>query len=250
MSELSTIQNDMAALTAMPTERLRAELAHGLTLTAITLTKLGMVWAELERRGEDLSDLRVGIARTLPLIAGGRLAAEAVVAFAGRPMILRALEGVPLDMQRRLADGEPVPIYLPGETAPKSLPLARIPAAAITRVIADGIVRTPAEQRLAIRAKKRKPQSDDSRKYTVTVDRESRTIKIGKMTIPIATILAAMAESAGARGEIIDSPEAPARVIGGKFTDEERDRLRAAGKAHDLHESAMVRQAVVAMWML
>ena len=136
MNDLTPV-HDAATLASMPTNKLRAELAHGLTLTAVTLSKLGMVWAELERRGEDLSDLRVGIARTLPLIAAGRLAAEAVVAFAGRPMILRALEGVPLDLQRRLADGETIPVYLPGESAPKAMPLARIPSAAETRVIAE-----------------------------------------------------------------------------------------------------------------
>jgi hypothetical protein len=125
-----------------------------------------------------------------------------------------------------------------------------MPAAAVVRVISDGEVRTPVEQRLAIKIGKKKKPGDESRKYSVSIDRDARTVKIGKMTIPIATILAAMAEAAGARGEIIDTPDAPARVIGGKFTDEERDRLRAAGKAHNMHESAMVRQAVVAMWML
>ena len=250
MNDLTPLLNDASLdLATMPTPQLRQELAHGLTLTAVTLTKLGMVWAELERRGEDLSDLRVGIARTLPLIAAGRLAAEAVVAFAGRPMILRSLEGVPLDMQRRLADGEPIPVYLPGEQGPKSMPLARIPAAAVTRVIADGVVRTPAEQRLAIRTKKHKP-TESQRKYAVTVDREARTLKVGKVVIPIATVLAAMAEAAGARGVIVDSADTPAKVIGGKFTDDEVGRLRAAAKAHGLAEWDLVRQAVVAMWML
>jgi hypothetical protein len=247
MNDLTILTNDLATL---PTDDLRKQLAHGLTLTAITLTRLGAVWAELERRGEDLSDLKIGIARTLPLIASGRLAAEAVVAFAGRPMILRALEGVPLEQQRRLADGEPIPVYLQGESEPKALPLSRIPSAAVTRVISEGIVRTPAEQRLAIREKKRrKPDGDESRKYTVTVDREARTIKLGKMTIPIATIIAALAEAAGTRGPILDTPEAPARVVGGKFTDEERERLRAACKAHGLMEWELVRQAVMA-WLL
>lgn len=243
MNDLTPI-NDLAA---MPTDKLRSELAHGLTLTAVTLTKLGMVWAELERRGEDLSDLRIGIARTLPLIAAGRLAAEAVVAFAGRPMILRALEGVPLELQRRLADGEPIPIYLPGSDGPQSLPLARIPSAAITRVIADGIVRTPSEQRMAMRTKKRIPEH---RKYKIVVDREARTIRVGKMVLPIASILAAMAEAAGAKGMVIDSATAPAKTVAGKVTDEEKERLKAAAKAHGLEEWEMVRQAVVAMWML
>lgn len=235
-------------LSATPTAELRQELARGLTLTAVTLTRLGAIWGELERRGEDMSDLRTGIARTLPLIASGRLAAEAVVAFAGRPLLLRQLEGVPLEHQRRLADGEPIPVYLPGEAEPQALPLARIPSAAVPRVISGGLIRTPAEQRLAIRAKKRGIPAPD-RKYTVTVDREARTVKIGKMVVPIATILAAMAEAAGAKGVILDSPEKPAKTIAGKVTDEEKERLRAAAKAHGIEEWELVRQAVVAMWL-
>src|SRR2546427_518935 len=72
-------------LTILPTETLRAELARGLSLVAENLVRLGQVWAELERRGEDLSGLRHGLGRTLPLIASGRLAAEFVVEFAHRP---------------------------------------------------------------------------------------------------------------------------------------------------------------------
>lgn len=165
-------------------------------------------------------------------------------------MILRAIEGVPLDVQRRLADGEPVPIYLPGEDGPKSLPLSRIPSAAITRVIADGIVRTPAEQRLAIRANQRKRKTHDNRKYAVTVDRETRTLKVGKVIVPIATVVAAMAEAAGMKGVLIDDAKYQHKTVAGKVTDEEKDRLKAAAKAHGLEEWEMVRRAVVAMWLL
>jgi hypothetical protein len=237
--------NDIAS---MSTPQLKSELAKGLTLTAETLTRLGSIWLELERRGEDLSDLKVGIARTLPLIASGRLAAEAVVAFAGRPLILRSLEGVNLDIQRRLADGEPIPVYLSGQDNPESLPLSRIPSASITRVIADGVIRTPSEQRLAMKSRHKKTK--EPRKYSVTVDRHNQTITIGKMTIPLATIISAMAESAGARTEIIDSPIAPAKTVAGKVTDEEKERLKAAAKAHGIEEWEMVRRAVVAMWLL
>lgn len=243
MNELTT-RNDLAELTV---EQLRAELSRGLTLTATTLTRLGAVWAELERRGENLSDLRIGLARTLPLIASGRLAAEAVVAFAGRPMVLRSLEGVPLDEQRRLADGQPIPIYLPGASSPESLPLARIPSAAVSRVIVDGTIRTPAEQRLALRQRKAaKPQ----RHYAVSVDRDNRTLKVGNMTVPLASVIAAMAEAAGAKSVILDDAERPAKTIAGKVTDEEKERLKAAAKAHDLEEWELVRRAVVAMWLL
>lgn len=238
----------ISKLSDVSTQELREELSRGLTLTASVLTRLGAVWAELERRGEDLSALRIGIARMLPLIASGRLAAEAVVAFAGRPLVLRAIEGVPLDMQRRLADGEPVPVYLPDEKEPKSLPLSRIPSLAITRVIADGIVRTPAEQRLASRPKQK--VRFRQRQYHVTIDRDARTATIGRMVIPIATIIAAMAEAAGAKGFVIDSAAAQAKTVTGKVTDEEKERLRSAAKAHGLEEWELVRRAVVAMWLL
>lgn len=233
----------------MDTARLRAELAKGLTATADVLTRLGSIWQELERRGEDLSDLRTGFARTISLIASGRLSAEAAVAFSGRPLILRKIEGMPLDKQRQLAAGEPVQIYLPGKTSPATLPLIQVPAAALGRVISDGTIRTPDEQKMAIRIK-RKPASEVPRNYAITVDRESRTIKIGKMVVPIATIIAAMAEASGDRGLVIDSVERPARTVAGKVTDNEKERLKAAAKAHNMDESEMVRQAVVSMWML
>lgn len=238
----------LAQLQDMDTPKLRAELARGLSLTAASLTNLAMIWGELERRGEDLSDLRTGVARTLPLIASGMLAAESVVAFAGRPLLLRALEGVSLDIQRRLADGETIPVYLPGEAAPSAMPLSRIPSAVVTRVIANGIIRTPAEQRLATREKRQRRGTQ--RDYTVTVDRDARTIKIGKMVVPLSTIIAAMAEAGGATSRIIDWASAPAKTVSGKVTDDEKERVKAAAKAHGMEEGDMVRQAVVAMWLL
>lgn len=241
-------QDYSVALQSMDTSELRKELARGLNLTAASLVRLAMIWAELERRGESLDELRTGVARSLPMIAAGRLAAESVVAFAGRPLVLKSLEGVPLDVQRRLADGEPIPVYLPGEDAPKAMPLSRIPSAAIARVIADGVVRTPAEQRLASRPKKKKLRDD--RNYTILVDRDARTIKIGKMTIPLASVIAAMAESGGATSRIVDWAAAPAKTVSGKVTDDEKERLKAAAKAHGMEEGDMVRQAVIAMWLL
>lgn len=249
MNEL-VAQTDVE-VSSMTTEELKAELARGLTMTAAILSKLARIWDELERRGEDLSELRYGVARLLPLIASGRLASEAVVAFAGRPLILRCLEGVPLDEQRKLADGMPIPVYLPGSDEPQSLPLVRIPSVAVTRVICDGSVRTPAEQRLAMRKREKKTEENkEQRRGTITVEKEERTIRIGRYTVPLASVIAALAEAAGAKGEVFDSVEMPAKTIAGKVTDEEKERLKAAAKAHGMEEWEMVRQAVVAMWLL
>ena len=76
------------------------------------------------------------------------------------------------------------------------------------------------------------------------MDRETRTVRVGRQTVPLASIIAALAEAAGARGVMEDSPENPAHTIGGKVTAEEKERLRAAAKAHNLPEWEMVRRAV------
>lgn len=231
------------------TATLRTELARGLTLTAQTLTTMGAIWQELETRGEDLSDLRTGLARTLPLIASGRLAAESVVAFAGRPLVLRCMEGLPIEEQRRLADGAPIPVYLPGEDAPQSLPVSRIPSAAIGRVLCDGMIRTPAEQRMAIKTRKAKKEPA-YRRYHVQVDRHHQLVTIGKITVPLSTIIAAMAEAAGGGVEVTESTDRPAKTIAAKVTDEEKERIKAAALAHGISENEVVRRAVIAMWLL
>jgi len=193
------VRPDSRDLTAATTDDLRGELARGLTLTADTLTRLGMVWGELERRGEDLSDLRHGLARTLPLIATGRLSAEAVVAFAGRPILLRALEGVPLEQQCRLATGEPVQVIdleRPGETI--SMPLATLPAAAVRVVFGDGEVRSPEAQRLAFRRRpKRKGEDVSAYRYRPRYDPETGLVHVGKMTVALTELLTAVAAAHG-----------------------------------------------------
>jgi hypothetical protein len=186
---------DAQVLASTSTSDLRTELARGLRLTADTLTRLGMVWAELERRGEDLAALRHGLARTLPLIAAGRLAAEAVVAFASRLSILRALDGVPLAEQRRLAAGEPIEVILPGD--PKHTEQVSVQALPVNRlrlVFADGEILPPAEQRLRLRERRRaKGKTEAEYRYQPRYDRAAGTITVGRMTVQLADLLSALA---------------------------------------------------------
>ena len=93
---------DLERLRTISTEQLRAELAQALGLTARHLLYLAAVWRELERRGEDLSDLRSGIGVYLPAIAAGSVLPETVVRFAGKPTLLRAVAALTPDEQRRL----------------------------------------------------------------------------------------------------------------------------------------------------
>lgn len=149
-------------IVTLDTATLRAELSRALTITAHGLAYLAAVWAEPERRGEDLSDLRVGLAQYLPAIAAGRIAAEAVATFAGQSTVLKRVARLSLDDQRRLAAGEPVPVVsasADGQYTERSLPLRVLTAPQVATVIDEfGRIRTPIEQRQHLRQTARPPR--------------------------------------------------------------------------------------------
>ena len=89
-------------LAAIDTETLRAQLSRQLEITAEHVARLALIWRELERRGEDLSSLRSGLASYLPAVASGRLVPEAVVRLAGNKSALRTIAMLAPDEQRRL----------------------------------------------------------------------------------------------------------------------------------------------------
>lgn len=247
-----------ANLSAMSTADLRAELSRGLSLTAQHFGRLAVIWGELERRGEDLSDLRRGLGARIPQIAAGLLAAEIVVAFASRPAVLDAMVGIPLDRQRDLAAGGTVAVLAPQGVEAESVALSSLPPAVVRLVFAGGVERTPQEQRAAIVARrpKKAKASDTGYRYRPVVDRERRVVRIGKMEVPVESILAAFAEAASGVGvtpeELRAAKERGEGVAVGQclLTAEEDERLKAVCRAKRLDRGDAVRQAVVAMWML
>ena len=234
-------------LATVSTADLRAEMAKGLTMTADTLYRLGIIWAELERRGEDLSDLRHGLARTLPLIAAGRLAAEAVVAFANRPAILRALEGVGLDRQRTFAAGSPVEVIDPTDpTGVQSLPLATLPAAAIRLVFDAGEVRTPQAQRLALRPRKKVEKEEYH--YRPRYDAVEGTLRVGRMTIKLADLLSELS-SGPDRPPALDLPEEVV-TIKVRLSKAEAARFTATCRKVELPDWELIRKAMRAFGLI
>lgn len=239
-----------AELAAAPTAELRAELARGLTLVADALARLGSVWAELERRGEDLSDLRHGLARTLPLIASGRLAAEAVVAFAGRPALLRALEGVPLGEQRRLAAGGTVEVIDPSgpPEAVTEMPLARLPAAAVRLVFGEGEIRPPAAQRLALRPRRRQREEAGSR-YRPRYDRQTGTVRVGRMAVRLADLLQELSAAAGPDLPHLEHKE-EYLTVRVRLSPQEHGRLEEAARQAGLPDWELARKALRAFGLV
>lgn len=93
-----------STLSTMSNAELRAELGRAIIMTAQSIAYLAACWVELEKRGEDLSDLRIGLAPFLYAVAAGRLLPEAVVSFAGRKQVLRWLTNQSLERQRQLIE--------------------------------------------------------------------------------------------------------------------------------------------------
>ena len=99
-----------AALDAIPTETLFAELHKAIEVTAAHLQKIANIWRELQRRGEDLRELRSGLWAYMPSIAAGKLRAETVVKFAGNASLLRAISTLPAEDQDKLLADQTVSV--------------------------------------------------------------------------------------------------------------------------------------------
>lgn len=189
----------------MDTSVLLRELKRALVVTAETIAYLGAVWRELERRGQDLSNYRTGIGEYLPLVAAGQLAPEAMVQFIGRLQLLRAVRLLPIDEQRRLADGGTVTVLREdrrtGALLPTEVPATTLTGEQIKQVFDGGRLRDVAEQanmidstRVAARRRRSLPAA---RRYRVNVDIDAKTVKIGRMILPLQEVIDAL-EAAGA----------------------------------------------------
>lgn len=104
------VEPDDATLTAMSDDELMDILRDVLGVTVRVLRLGARAWAELERRGRDLSQMRMGLLEYLPAIAAGVVVPEVVVHFIKKKntSILRTVTKLLPADQKRLADGEPV----------------------------------------------------------------------------------------------------------------------------------------------
>lgn len=116
------VRLDVKRLTDVDTSILKRELADGLRLTTDHLNYLAAIWGELERRGEDLSNLRIGVGTYLSKIATGKLLADVVVKYAGEPMTINRLAVHDISVQQSVINGGKLP------WTPKPVKASRRPA--------------------------------------------------------------------------------------------------------------------------
>jgi hypothetical protein len=248
--------SDLRDIRTLSTGDLRAELTRGLALTAQTLTRLATIWAELERRGEDLSDLRRGVAAMLPMIAAGTLAAEVVVGFGGRPSLLHALVGLPLERQQAIVAGEPVRLVVEagdGEYAVRLLPASALTAAQVRQVFGVGQVRAEDEQRAIIEARRtpqrRRSEAISEMSYRVRPVPDKGGIKVGNSFAAVEDVVPALASLNGKLAVInVDDPTTETATV--RLTADEKQKLRALEKSRGLPEWHLIREALKACGLI
>ncbi len=245
-------------LNNMSVQQLRAELARSLTMSAQHLAYLATIWSELEKRGEDLSDLRTGLAVYLPQIAAGRLDASAVIRFAGQPTVLRSISTLPLDEQRALAEGKSVEVLTIGHDGgytATSMPAYALTATQARMVFDTEKIRSITEQRAIFdttrvsAARRARPGQDGKVRY----DSKADVLRIGRSSATVGEVLAALAvapsPSSADASKVAIETELDTPVVF-KLTEAEHRMLKVRVAESGLTQQDFLRQALIRVALL
>lgn len=250
-----TDDEDLRILAAMSTAKLRAELSRVLDLTAKNLMRLALIVRALEERGEDLSDLRLGLLTYLRQIAYGQVLPEVVVRFAESPLLVRAIAALPGPDQRRLASGEPVPLVVArgehGHDIRMADPL-KMTGEQIRQVFGKGRLRDEAEQVLMMEgsAGKKISRSRPRNKVgSIMVDRRNRGLVIGKEFVPVAQVIEALA-LLGEQGDEPEDDDAYSSPVVTNLTVSQHTAVKEAANRGRTTVAALVRRAMSAYGLL
>ena len=246
----STFPAPPPELSGLDTAELRLELARGLRVTADSLLRLAWIVRLLEERGEDLSDLRIGLLDYLRRIAYGQVAPELVVRYAESPGLMRTLAALPLPDQQRIASGEPVQVVVRREDGKFDVRMAdpiKMTRDQISQVFGRGKIRDQSEQILIL---------EDSRPKTVarklarnrglvSPDRERGGLIVGRKFFAAGDIVSALAELVG------EPDNSPAEIpVTFKLTDSEHMSLKNASNRTGAPMSVLIRRALVVSGLL
>ena len=230
MSDATSPQVEHLPRTSVPPPP--AELPELAAPASVLPQDLSRVWTELEGRGEDLSDLRLGIAAYLPAIASGHLDPRLVIEMAGRPALLRLLAPLPPERQRALLDGESVPVVQPvsmGQPTPVvvSRTLAELTVKDLQRVV-DGtrLLSTQEQQaRLSLRAR---VSATPVGRPLASLDADPEYLRVGRHRVAVAELLALLAARFEATAGPIVEDDAAAVSVRLKADEQKGLRVRAA----------------------
>lgn len=236
-----------AELAAMGNDELRAELTRTLSLTADSISRMAAIIRELESRGEDLSDLRIGMVPFLRRIAHGQLSASAVVRFASRPLLLQQIGNLPLPDQEKLAGGEPVRLMVGGGDFRLVDPMD-LTRDQFFQVFARDHIRDDSEQSLVLQQKSTQPKKKRKiQSGRVRPDRERMGLIVGRAFAPIDDVLAGLR---GLRDVDETEEDGEEKTVAIKLTASEHRRLRMAAAKVDTSMADLVHRALEAAGLI
>ena len=209
MNNLKTLNE--SEMTNISTQELKVHLSQSLEMTAKHLVYLGLVWKELERRGEDLSELKKGMAIYIPMIAYGKIDAHLVISYAGQKTLLSALSDLPESDQKKLVKNPKVTVVDKLSEEEKVRDLIDLSASEVGQVFSEFGIRPPIEQikfleREKLKGEKRRKTKSKSRK--VSIDTKSNTLDLSNSSADLDRVIDVISEHYGKDlREFLNSPD-------------------------------------------
>ena len=242
-SESEIVVPDLSQLSI---EQLEAEFSSALKDTADGLLRLAAAVTELERRGRDMSHLKLNLISYLRMIAARQLLPDVVLYLGDQKAKVQAIADLPLSRQRALLEENEVPVLVNGEE--HKVPLRELDRRHIPQVFGEGRVRTFAEQRAFVRQKRTAKAPKEVAKRNVQAVPDRHGIKIGNSFATVSEVVATLAELSGPLEELnIDKDHESATV---RLTAKEKQKLKAAEKRRGLPEWHLIREALRAYGLI
>jgi hypothetical protein len=181
-------------LAEVSTEALKHQLRNAIGITEQAIIRVAVLWQELTRRGEDLSEFRFALAPFLLPVAQGKLLPALVVSMAAQPRALQRLAALPVQEQEQLLSGKEIEVYK-GDGQAEAKPLPAMTFAEIVATVRDGRILTKDEQALA--TKRSAVRLRKGRPPRIVVRPAVGTVQIGSLNIELERLLSAL-RAAGA----------------------------------------------------
>ncbi len=171
----------------MPTPDLLVELQRCVVGTVEFVSRAARIVRVLDARGERVPKL--ALVNLYRAVGQKSLLPELVVKFADKKMLMSKIATLPAVEQKRLAEGEPIPVAVfgnDGEITHRMVDPADLQSAQITQVFGDGRLRSMAEQAPFLDVKRiesrKQPLPDQVDDYKIDEEREE--VIVGRHRVP------------------------------------------------------------------
>lgn len=188
----------LAEFEAMSVEELKRVLLDSLGLSVRHLYRAACALHTLLEKGVPLSELKgIGLVYRLQKIAEGSLLPELVVQFHGKPSFLNAASSLPVSVQQRIVDGEPIPVVVSdgsGRTVRMRKPIEIMESVqTIRQLFARDHIRDEAGQHGYLDDRNTKAARPVTESVgCMKIDRELKCVLVGRQRISLADLRVAV----------------------------------------------------------